>query len=204
MTDCEIYKLILVGDSYVGKTKIANILANRYFDDCDQSITTIGLDIIIKDIFINNEQIKLHIWDTAGQERFSFIISQYFRCVNGVIMIYDVTNIDSFNHLNYWLNLIISNLPINENIIPEEHSEIPLILIGNKIDKSNRVVTYEIGKSFADENKMHYYEISAKEKFDYNIILFDLIEQIKLSKKNNKKINSVDIKKRNNYYCCNI
>jgi small GTP-binding protein len=198
------YKLILVGDSYVGKTYIAYRLANINYDN-NSFNATIGIDIIIRKILINDQNVKLHIWDTAGQERFSFIVAQYFRCARGAIMVYDVTNTASFENLYRWLKLIKASM---------SEINIPIILIGNKIDKLDRVISYEIAKAFADENNMKYYEISAKQDFNHDIILSELIEQMKIDSEYDiimesslgqfNKAESINLNRNKMCYCCNI
>jgi len=189
----DVYKIILIGDAGVGKTLLAQRLANLSIYD-KVSAPTIGLDIIIRNIEVNNKLIKLYIWDTAGQERFNFITTQYYRYAKGIIMVYDVTNLESYEHLKKWLKIIKDNSVADEKPTPK-------LLIGNKIDKINRKVDYDIAKKFADNNHMQYYEISAYEDTNYNDILECVINQIDLD--NNqipKKITINNIKQKN--YCC--
>ena len=102
---------------------------------------------------LNGQKVKLQIWDTAGQERFKNITSSYYRGGNGILVVYDITDRDSFPNLNSWLIEIEKSA--NKNVYK--------ILIGNKCDlEEKRAVTFQEGKDFADSNGMHFMETSAK------------------------------------------
>ena len=117
-------KIILVGDSKVGKTTFFNLLQNnKNF----QTISTIGVDYTTLRYNVNGKQIKIIVWDTAGQDRFNTIIRSYFRNICGVILMYDLTNMATLQSLEKWLTMINY-----ENKCRHHH---PLLLIGNKKDK---------------------------------------------------------------------
>ena len=102
---------------------------------------------------VNGKKVKLQIWDTAGQERFKNITASYYRGGNGVLVVYDITDRDSFDNLNSWLIEIEKNA--NKNVYK--------LLIGNKSDlEEKRKVTYQEGKDFATSNGMQFIETSAK------------------------------------------
>ena len=102
---------------------------------------------------VNGKKVKLQIWDTAGQERFKNITASYYRGGNGVLVVYDITDRDSFENLNSWLIEIEKNA--NKNVYK--------LLIGNKSDlEEKRKVTYQEGKDFATSNGMQFMETSAK------------------------------------------
>ena len=102
---------------------------------------------------VNGKKVKLQIWDTAGQERFKNITASYYRGGNGVLVVYDITDRDSFDNLNSWLIEIEKNA--NKNVYK--------LLIGNKCDlEDKRKVTYQEGKDFATSNGMQFIETSAK------------------------------------------
>ena len=102
---------------------------------------------------LNGQKVKLQIWDTAGQERFMNITSSYYRGGNGILVVYDITDRDSFTNLNSWLIEIEKSA--NKNVYK--------ILIGNKCDlEDKRAVTFQEGKDFAESNGMHFMETSAK------------------------------------------
>ena len=145
-----LFKLLIIGDSGVGKSSIlVQYIDSVYYDNY---ISTIGVDFKIKTLEMDGKQIKLQIWDTAGQERFRTIISSYYRGARGVILVYDMTDINSFKNLDYWLNEI--NIHSNINISK--------LLIGNKCDNLHISVTTEEGKLFAEKNNIDFIETSAK------------------------------------------
>ena len=148
--DC-LFKILLVGNSSVGKSS----LFLRFVDDIwnDVFVPTIGVDFKIKTLKINEKNVKLQIWDTAGQERFRTIISSYYRGAQGILLVFDVTEKESFESLNNWLIEIEKNA--NKNVVK--------ILIGNKCDlEDKRVISYSQAKDFADSNGLNYVETSAK------------------------------------------
>ncbi|PHT60681.1 Ras-related protein RIC1, partial [Capsicum baccatum] len=147
-----LFKLLLIGDSGVGKS----CLLLRFADDTYQEsyISTIGVDFKIRTVEQDGKTIKLQIWDTAGQERFRTITSSYYRGAHGIIVVYDVTDQESFNNVRQWLNEIDRYATPNVN----------KILVGNKSDLvANRVVSYETAKAFADEIGIPFLETSAKD-----------------------------------------
>ena len=148
--DC-LFKILLVGNSSVGKSS----LFLRFVDDIwnDVFVPTIGVDFKIKTLKINEKNVKLQIWDTAEQERFRTIISSYYRGAQGILLVFDVTEKESFESLNNWLIEIEKNA--NKNVVK--------ILIGNKCDlEDKRVISYSQAKDFADSNGLNYVETSAK------------------------------------------
>ena len=118
-------KIITLGSSKVGKTCLINQYFNKEFNDT--TICTIGIDLQSKFYKIDNEFVKTNFSDTAGQEKFDSISNNYLRNVNGVLLVYDITNNDSFKKMEYWNNQIIINNDNNYSII----------LVGNKKDLDN-------------------------------------------------------------------
>jgi Ras-related protein Rab-1A len=96
-----LFKILLIGDSGVGKSSILTQFANKTFTDSYMS--TIGVDFTIKTVDIDGKAVKLQIWDTAGQERFRTITSSYYRGAHGINLEYDITNVESFNNIKQWL-----------------------------------------------------------------------------------------------------
>ena len=152
-----IFKVLLLGNSNVGKSS----LFLRFVDDIwnDTFVPTIGVDFKIKTFDIDEKKIKMQIWDTAGQERFKNIIASYYRGAHGILLIYDVTDKDSFKNLSNWLIEIEKNA--SKNVLK--------VLIGNKTDlEEKRVITYNQGKEFADTYGLKYIETSAKKNLNVN------------------------------------
>lgn len=146
------FKYLVIGNSGVGKS----CLLIRFTDDTfsDSYVTTIGVDFKIKTLDIDSKSCKLQIWDTAGQERFRNIISSYYRGAQGIMLVYDITDLESFQNLNSWLIEIEKNASKN----------VYKILVGNKCDmEAERKVTKEQGKDFADQYGMKFFETSAKD-----------------------------------------
>ena len=166
--DC-VYKVLLLGDSTVGKTCFLLRYCDKTFQEAH--LSTIGLDYRLKSMTLaNGKHIKLQIWDTAGQDRFRAITKNYYKGANGIILIYDVTNIQSFENVKNWIAQIKEEA--NPNAI--------IYLAGNKIDvnESEKAVKTEDGKKIADELTIKFYETSAKNGINVNEIFEDLVEKI--------------------------
>jgi len=147
-------KICLLGDVNVGKTSIASRFCKNSFTD--NYINTIGGAYQQQNIVLNNgAKIKLHIWDTSGQDRFRSMTNLYYRDAQVAILTYDVTNEQSLESLNYWLNELNDKVEIDNML---------LCLAGNKsdIESSKRQVSTAKGKAFAEEHNMIFYETSAK------------------------------------------
>ena len=173
-----LFKILLVGNSNVGKSS----LFLRFVDEIwkENFVPTIGVDFKIKSIKIDNKTIKLQIWDTAGQERFKSILSSYYKGANGILLLYDITNLNSFKSLSNWLIDIEKNSSKN----------VKKILIGNKCDLNElRKIPINKGKEFADTYNMKFIETSAKNNVNinecFNILGKELINN--LDSKSNKK-----------------
>lgn len=146
-----LFKLVLIGDSGVGKS----CLLLRFADDnfTDSYISTIGVDFRFRTVTIDKKTVKLQIWDTAGQERFRTITSAYYRGADGIIMVYDVTSSDSFEHVEEWLSEV--DRYANENTAK--------LLVGNKADLiEEKQVTEETAQTFAETLGISFIETSAK------------------------------------------
>ncbi|KAL0477274.1 Ras-related protein Rab [Acrasis kona] len=147
-----ILKLLLIGDSAVGKSSILIQFTDDAFDE--DIGTTIGVDFKVKYLNVFQKRVKLTIWDTAGQERFRTLTSSYYRGAQGVIMVYDVTNKESFLNLNNWIKEVDSYATYEDHI---------KLLVGNKIDLADqRQVTKQMGEKFARDHNMVFIECSAK------------------------------------------
>ena len=146
-----IFKVLLLGNSDVGKSSLLLRFVDKLWTD--SFVPTIGVDFKVKTIQIGEKTVKMQIWDTAGQERFRNVVASYFRGSNGILLIYDVTNKDSFKNLDNWLEVIENNA--SDNVLK--------ILIGNKIDLVDEIeVKHEEGQQFANRFNMQFIETSAK------------------------------------------
>ena len=147
-----IFKIILIGNSGVGKSCILQRYMKHTFEE--KYKCTIGVDFLMKSIVINGQTVKLQLWDTAGQEKYKSMVTSYYRGANVALIVFDLTSHISFEALPTWIENYYKNGPELKNII----------LIGNKKDmEENRQVTEEEAKAFSEENNMIYFETSAKE-----------------------------------------
>lgn len=150
-----IFKIIVIGDSNVGKTCLTYRFCGGRF--LQRSEATIGVDFREKTVQIDDEAIKLQIWDTAGQERFrKSMIAHYYRNVHAVLFVYDVTNPESFQNLTFWIDEYNRNC---ENV----SDSVPRILVGNKCDLEDQLVNTNAAQTFADMHQMPLFETSAKD-----------------------------------------
>mmetsp|Transcript_37630 Transcript_37630/g.84094 ORF Transcript_37630/g.84094 Transcript_37630/m.84094 type:complete len:201 (-) Transcript_37630:123-725(-) len=145
-----LFKLVLIGDSGVGKSCLLLRFADNAFTD--SYISTIGVDFRFRTVKVEKSTIKLQIWDTAGQERFRTITSAYYRGADGIILVYDVTNQDSFTHIAEWLTEV--NRYASEGTCK--------LLVGNKSDRPDRSVSIEEAGTYADQLGIPFLETSAK------------------------------------------
>ena len=169
MTEDIVYKVLLLGDSTVGKTCFLLRYCDKTFQDAH--LSTIGLDYRVKTMTLKNKKnIKLQIWDTAGQDRFRAITKNYYKGANGIILIYDVTNLQTYENVKNWITQIREET--NPNVV--------IYLAGNKIDipEEERVVKTEEGKEIADEYKLQFKETSAKDGINVNEVFQELVEKI--------------------------
>jgi len=143
--------LVVIGDTGVGKSCILLRFADDTFTE--NYISTIGVDFRFRTVKVEKQTVKLQIWDTAGQERFRTITSAYYRGADGIIMVYDVTSEVSFDHINDWF--VEVNRYAAENTCK--------ILVGNKIDKADKIVPTEKAQAYANKLGIPFIETSAIE-----------------------------------------
>ena len=165
-------KLSIIGDSNVGKS---NFLF-KFIDDqfSPLHVATIGFDYKsrIPTLPVSKKTVKLQIWDTAGQEKYMSINKNLFQRVQGIILMYDITKRETFEHLETWIN-----------IIKQMTNEIPIILVGNKVDQEDnaengRIVEYSEGEDFARENDFDFFEASAMDGTNVNKVFVTIAEKI--------------------------
>ena len=130
-------KILIIGDSNVGKTSILLQHTSNFFQETH--IATIGVEFKLKEIMLDNIEYKLNIWDTAGQERFKAITKSFFKAADGIVFVYDVTNKPSFENIKNWIKDAESKA-----------NDFKIIIVGNKIDlNDSREVSFEEGKNLA-------------------------------------------------------
>lgn len=152
MADEWLLKICSIGSFHVGKTSLIRRYAENKFET--DYLPTIGVDITSKRIVLNEQKIKLILVDTAGQEAFGRIRRSYYRGCVGCLAVYDITRRETFEELEFWINDFNS---------VKKTEFIPISIIGNKTDlESERKVSTEEGKNFAQQNEFYFYECSAK------------------------------------------
>jgi len=166
----DIYKIVVIGDSGVGKTSILNRFVENTFDENIYG-GSIGVDYKSKVLTdIEGKKIKLNIWDTAGQETASLLTRSYFSHSQGALLVFDLSDKKSFNSIHSWLEEVdrYSNTPVIK------------ILVGNKNDLNENAVPN--AKSFADKNGFEYIEASAKTGNNLDLVFSSLATQISRKK----------------------
>lgn len=169
VSDEIVFKILMLGDSGVGKSS----LLLRYVDDTFSPTfaTTIGIDFKIKTITINNRRVKLQIWDTAGQERFRTITSAYYRGAHGIIIVFDVTNKQTYAHvIDTWIPSVI-RLSNTSNTV---------MLVGNKCDQEDKrcVSSKDAEQLVLSEHLDAYMEASACTRHNVDAVFYHLITHI--------------------------
>lgn len=171
MDACEIskknifIKCLLIGSSGVGKSSILERYTSNNFNE--YFISTIGVDYRFKNMEIDNYNVKLQIWDTASQERFRCITSNYYRNSHIIIVCFDVTDVQSFNDLEYWISDCQKNL--TETVI--------MVICGTKIDlEKKRLISFDEAKKFADYKNLDYFEVSSKDGNGVNYMFETVIK----------------------------
>jgi len=193
----KIYKFILMGSTNVGKTCILRQLTDNLF--LNEHNITIGVDYGSKILLIDDRHIKISIWDTSGYDKYLFLNRYYYSDIDGILLIYDISDYMSFNKLSYWINEIDEYLQNTK-----------VILIGNKSDLENyRQVSYSLGEKLALNHGYLFKEISTK---DYKNLNDLFIYFTKYVLENNIKCPSSNINHNSIHYsithpgrvCCSI
>ena len=164
------FKILVLGDSNVGKTAFILRFCEGIFEE--NSVSTIGLDTKTKFITRQNQKIQLQIWDTAGQERFHSIAKSCYKGADGIILMYDITNYDSFKHIKKWINDIKNN-------INKPMEKLALYVLGNKSDLENGRSVDEGDKTkLKEEFGLNIMEVSAKTDKNINECIIELIDKM--------------------------
>ena len=176
------YKVLLLGNSYVGKTCILLRFSEDIFKESYD--VTIGLNYRIKSMTIENNPIKMQIWDTSGEEKFKAIAKNFYRGAHGVLLVYDICDKSTFSDVKSWIEQIIENA---------DNDEIIMILCGNKCDKEkDRKITKEEGENLAKSYGIPFFECSAKSNININEI-FDIMAHKIYTKIGNRQSSSVKL-----------
>jgi len=148
-------KIMILGNAGVGKTSILERYVNKSFTGNYK--VTIGADFLTRDLEIDGNKIKLQVWDTAGQEKYRSLGVAYYRGADACMLVFDVTDKTTFKDLDKWVEAFFSQLP------EDKQKNFPVILLGNKSDKPERIVSNEMAKKWcAEHDNMPFYETSAK------------------------------------------
>lgn len=186
MTCDEKIQLIIIGESNVGKTSLIRRYTNNLFNT--NHLETVGIEFNTREEKINNKIIKVKIWDTAGQEIFQSLTKNFYRKADGIIIVFDVGNKESFEKLHDWIKSVYDNI--------DSYREMNLIIVGNKNDlEENRQVTQEEGVKLSEYFEIPYFEASAKNGNGVRTFMMKIIEDVINNKVNNRS--SFNIK---NYY----
>ena len=190
LVSAKTFKIVIIGDSSTGKTNIITKYVRNQFDEISRP--TIGVEFFQRDLTMklpsgSQESITLHIWDTAGQERFRGMSSAYYRKAAGVLLVYDITNEESFSNLDRWM----------DEVLAFAESDAVVFLIGNKKDLiDQRRITQEQGLDYAKKHNLAFYETSALLNDDKMIEdVFTSIGTIAFEKKLKKPEQPEDSKK---------
>ena len=193
------FKLVFLGDSSVGKSSVITRKVQDKFDEYLEP--TIGAAFLSTSIKVGESTVTLQIWDTAGQERYKSLAPMYYRGAHAAVIVYDITNYDSFKGATHWVQELYKN-----------DSKTTIFLVGNKIDKVNsRKVSIKEVKDYSIPNKLKHIEVSAKNGDNINVLFNQIADQLnqysadylekqrlELDKKNNHK----DPKRFRNSNCC--
>ena len=182
-------KIAIIGDSSVGKSNFLFKFIEGQFSPLH--VATIGFDYKSKIITLpkSNSVVKLQIWDTAGQEKYMSINKNLFQRVQGIILMYDITKRESFERLDIWINLIKQNT-----------NDIPIVLVGNKLDEEDneekgRIVEYSEGEDFAKKKGYDFFEASGSDGTNVENVFFAIAENIIQSLKDDRSPSAITINK---------
>uniref|UniRef100_A0A182UZD2 Ras-related protein Rab-7 n=1 Tax=Anopheles merus TaxID=30066 RepID=A0A182UZD2_ANOME len=155
-------KVIVLGDSSVGKTSLMNQYVNKRFSN--QYKATIGADFLTKEVVIDERVVTMQIWDTAGQERFQSLGVAFYRGADCCVLVYDTTAPNTFKNLESWRDEFLIQAS------PRDPDHFPFVVLGNKIDLENRAVSTKRAQQWCQtKNDIPYFETSAKEGINVDL-----------------------------------
>ncbi|XP_074340424.1 ras-related protein RABA4d-like [Apium graveolens] len=162
-----VFKVVLIGDSAVGKSQLLSRFARNEFSL--DSKATIGVEFQTKTLVLDNKTVKAQIWDTAGQERYRAVTSAYYRGAVGAMLVYDMTKRQTFDHITGWL----------EELRGHADKNIMIMLIGNKCDLASlRAVPTEDAQEFAERENLFFMETSALEATNVETAFQTVLKEI--------------------------
>jgi len=162
-------RLLIIGDSYVGKTSFLYYYSNGSFNL--NYLATAGLELITKDEIIDNKTIRIDLWDTAGNEKFYSLTTSFFKNAEGIMVMFDVTSPTSFENVRNWTESIKTHLNLEAN-------NIPVIIIGNKIDLTEREIKTVEANKYCRELGFKYFETSAKTGENVELTIKYLVKEV--------------------------
>ncbi|CAH8599676.1 unnamed protein product [Schistosoma turkestanicum] len=189
-------KCVFLGEHGVGKTCIILRFMHDTYDPAYHA--TIGIDFVSKTLCFNEKSVRLQLWDTAGQERFRSLIPSYIKDSSVAIVVYDVTNRESFTKADEWIKEIRS----------ERSSNTLIFLVGNKVDlEDERVITTEEAAEKAEKENLFFIETSAKTDFQIKKLFDEVVEEIvksinNVNENDYKNGNNIELEKENSYWKC--
>ena len=183
MTYDEKIQIIMVGESGVGKTSLIKRYTNNIFNS--NNLETLGIEFFNKEEKINDQIIQIKLWDTAGQEIFHSLTKNFYRKADGIIIVYDITNKNSFDRVQDWIKSVYEN--------SDSYKEVQMIIVGNKIDlEEEREVSKDEGEKIGKYFEIDFYEASAKNSEGVRNFMVKIIKDILNNKVNNR--NTINIK----------
>ena len=160
------YKVLIIGDSAVGKTSLLKIHIDQCFSDSEAG--TIGVDFKKNTYQVGDYDVGLQLWDTAGQERFRALSQPYYRNADAVVVVFDLNNENSFEHIPFWLNHVEKYCS----------KDCLIILVGNKCDLPYRVSRIQVNQLVGTTRVNQYLEASAKKNTGISVLFYTIAEQL--------------------------
>ena len=196
MDDPEYFKIIIIGDTSVGKTS----LMRRYIEGIynEKTLSTIGIELFKKEVSIKNKNYVMKIWDTCGQEKFRAISKNYYHNADGIMLVFDINSHETFEHLSGWIDSIYQNTS----------KDTPFIIVSSKCDLEHDVTDQEI-EEYSTKNKVKVIKTSSKDNINVEEPFLYLGEEIikkglfKIKNAELKDVNALKKNKKRKIKCCN-